>query len=111
LDRQTRHGVDDRDVALGCSLFHPLLKLVSYAAQRIPCHRVQLAVRIEKPDYSLRLLKRLDQTIQQNAVEATVVPIYAISVVLVKGVHGRPQLLRQGQHRSGYWSASNMAPP
>src|SRR6266567_1763340 len=53
--------LDDRDIALGCSLLHPLLKFVSDAAQRIPCHRVQLAIRIEEPDHPLRLLERLDQ--------------------------------------------------
>jgi hypothetical protein len=34
----------------------------------------------------------LNQPIQQNAVETAIVPMYAVSVVLVKGVHDRPPL-------------------
>jgi hypothetical protein len=48
-----------------------------------------LAVRIEEADDPLRLLERLNQPIQQNAVETTIMPTYAVLVVLIEGVHGR----------------------
>src|ERR1700730_10973655 len=106
----TIRRVEDRDIALGRSFFHPSLKFVRDAAQSVACHRVELAIRIEEPDHSLRLLERLNQSIQQNAVEAAIVPIYAIPVMLVEGVHDRPPLLYQDQDRSGYSRVSNMAP-
>ena len=77
-------------ISLGRSFLHPLLKFVSDAAQSVARHRVQLTIRIEEPDHSLRLLKRLNQSIYQNAVEAAIVPMYAVPVVLVEGVHDRP---------------------
>jgi hypothetical protein len=107
----TIRRVHDRNIALGRSFRHPALKFVSDAAQSVPRHRVELAVRIEEPDHPLRLLERLNQSIQQNAIEAAIVPIYAVPVVLVKGVHDRPPLLCQGQDRSSYSGSSNMAPP
>src|SRR3984893_2548929 len=70
----TIRRVEDRDIALGRSFFHPLLKFVRDAAQSVACHRVELAIRIEEPYHSLRLLERLNQSIQQNAVEAAIVP-------------------------------------
>jgi hypothetical protein len=45
---------------------HPALKLVSDGAQRGPCHRKDLSIRIEEADDPLRLLERLDQPIEQN---------------------------------------------
>ncbi len=43
----------------------------------------------EKTDDPLRLLERLNQPIQQNAVETTIMPMDAVPMVLVEGVHGR----------------------
>src|ERR1700736_2683142 len=37
-----------------------------------------------------------------NAVETAIMPIYAILVVLVEGVHDRPPLQCQDRDRSGY---------
>src|SRR3981081_3799740 len=50
-------------------------------------HRIKLTVRIEEADHSLRLLKRLNQPIQQDAVETTIMPVDATLMVLVEGVH------------------------
>src|SRR5215469_14934032 len=81
--------VDDRDAALRGSLFHPALKLVGDVAQGIPCYRVKLPIGVEEADHSLRLLERLYQPIQQNAVEAAIVPMDAVLVMLVERVHAR----------------------
>src|ERR1700730_16184943 len=62
-------------------------------------------------DDSLRLLEWLNQPIQQNAVETTIVPMYVVSVVLVEGVHDRPPLQCQDRDRSSYLWSSTMAPP
>jgi hypothetical protein len=43
-----------------------------------------LAIGVEEPDHPLRLLERLNQPIQQNAVETTIVPTDAVFVVLKK---------------------------
>jgi hypothetical protein len=40
-------------------------------------------------DDPLRLLERLDQPIEQNAVKTTIVPTDAVFVVLEEGVHDR----------------------
>jgi hypothetical protein len=48
-----------------------------------------VAIGFEKANDPLRLLERLNQPIQQNAVETTIMPMDAVLVVLVEGVHGR----------------------
>jgi hypothetical protein len=54
----------------------------------IGTHRILLPVRIEESDHSLRLLKRLNQTVQQPRVEAPVTETNSIFMIFVKGVHG-----------------------
>src|SRR5271165_1874769 len=56
-----------------------------------PAHRVQVSVGVEKPNAPLRLLKRLDQSVEQYPVEAAIVKANAVLVVLIEGVHGRPR--------------------
>src|SRR5215475_5068829 len=80
----------DRDIALRGPLGHPGLKLVSDVAQGGTCHWIDLSIRIEEADDPLRLLERLNQPIQQNAVETTIMPTDAIFVVLEEGIHDRP---------------------
>src|SRR5215475_1888274 len=102
----------DRDIALRGPLGHPGLKLVSDVAQGGTCHWIDLSIRIEEADDPLRLLERLNQPIQQNAVETTIMPTDAIFVVLEEGVHARPSGLPcYSRDRSGYLGPSNMAPP
>jgi hypothetical protein len=48
-----------------------------------------LSIRIEESNDPLRLLERLNQPIDQNAVKTTIVPTDAVFVVLEKGVHDR----------------------
>ena len=92
----------DRDIVLRGAFGHPALKLVSDGAQGGSRHRIDLSIRIEEADDPLRLLERLDQPIEQNAVKTTIVPTDAVFVVLEEGVHDRPQLPRRSRDRSGY---------
>jgi hypothetical protein len=61
-----------------------------------------LSIRAEEANDPLRLLERLDQPIEQNAVKTTIVPMDAVFVVLEEGVHDRPQLPCRSRDRSGY---------
>ena len=71
----------------------PVLKLSGNLVQYVPTHRILLPVRIED-DHSFRLLKRLNQTVEQQPVETPVAESDAIFVMFVKGVHG---ILLRGQ--------------
>ena len=51
----------------------------------------------EKADHPLGLLKRLDQAVEQDPVEAAIAEADAVLVVLVEGVHGRLPLIRSRQ--------------
>ncbi len=57
--------------------------------QYIPTNRVLLPERIEETDHSFRLLKGLNQTVEQQPVEAPVAESDAIFVMFEKGVHGK----------------------
>ena len=78
------------NVVLRRPRLQPLLKAIGDAMQGASAHRVQLSVGGEKPDHSLRLLKRLDQSVEQDPVEAAIVETNAIPVVLIERVHGKP---------------------
>jgi hypothetical protein len=49
-----------------------------------------VSVGVEKPNDPLRLLKRLDQSVEQDPIEAAIVKANAVLVVLIEGVHGSP---------------------
>ena len=66
------------------------MKVIGNAMQRVPAHRVYLPVGIEKPNHSFRLLKRLDQSVEQDPIEAAIAKADAGLVVLIEGVHGSP---------------------
>src|SRR5258706_4468497 len=66
---------------------------------------------MEEADDPSRLLKRLNQPIQQNAVETTIMPMDAVPVVLVERVHDRPRLQYQQRDTSGYPPSLTMASP
>jgi hypothetical protein len=70
------------------AVLDPVVILARNVSEKCSTYGIGLSADTEKPDYSLRLLKGLDDGVQQNAVEATVVENNAIFVVLVKGVHG-----------------------
>jgi hypothetical protein len=50
-------------------------------------HPLTLAIGIEKADYSLGLLKRLNQSIQKNPIKTTVGEFDAILVMFAEGIH------------------------
>jgi hypothetical protein len=60
-----------------------------------------MAIAIEEADDPLRLLKRLDQSIQQDAVETTMTPKDAVLVMLVNKFTPASCLQRQ-RKASGY---------
>jgi len=99
----------------GCTPFlgpvhDPVLELLGDIPQHIPAHGVLLPIGVEEANHPLRLLERLDQSVQQDSVEAAVTEANAIgpehspcpclsndkqrprrrpwSMMLVKGVHG-----------------------
>jgi len=55
--------------------------------KHVPAHRILLPVGVEETDYSFRLLKRLNQAVEQEPVEAPIAESDAIFVMFVKGVH------------------------
>jgi len=60
----------NRDVPFLRPPFQPALKLLGNVAQRVPAHRVKLPVGVEEADDALRLLERLNQPVQQDAIKA-----------------------------------------
>src|SRR5882724_6086354 len=88
---------DDWSVPLGRSLLHPDLKLFCSTAQDIAAHRIEVPVNVEKADHSLGLLKRLDEPVQQDAVETPIIEADAVLVMIVEGVHDRLLLLRNSR--------------
>jgi hypothetical protein len=72
----------------------PVLELPGNLAQHVAAYRIHLAVRVEEANHPLGLLEGLDQTVQQNSVEASIAELNVILVVLVKGVHGNLQCCR-----------------
>src|SRR2546428_3428880 len=67
---------------------HPVVKLCGNLAQDIPADRIEFPISTEETDDTLFLLKRLDETVEQNAVETAVMKSDVILVVLVERVHG-----------------------
>jgi hypothetical protein len=64
--------------------------------------RILLSIRVEESNDALGLLERLDQPVDQDAIEASIPETDAIVVMLVEGVHGRLQVLRSpGSMNSG----------
>src|SRR5271165_2845040 len=84
-------GFHNRDVPLFSPRLQPGLKLLGNAAQCIPAHWIQLPIRAEEANDALWLLERLNQSIQQDAVKATIVPTNTVLVVLEEGVHECPR--------------------
>ncbi len=78
------------NVVLRRPRLQPLLKAIGDAMQHASAHRIQVSIGVEKPDHSLRLLKRLDQSVEQDPVEAAIVETDAILMVLIEGVHEKP---------------------
>ena len=91
-------------------LHDPVLELPGGVPQHVAAHRILVSIGVEEAGHSFGLLERLDQSVQQDSVEAPVTAANAIgpqpsqrpylsndkqrsrrrlwSVMLVKGVHG-----------------------
>jgi hypothetical protein len=76
----------NRDVPLAGPRLQPGLELLGNPPQRVPAHWIELPIGVEEPNHPLRLLERLNQPIQQDAIKATIVPTNAVLVVLVERV-------------------------
>src|SRR6516162_7318372 len=85
----TLWSLDDRGVPLVGLSLHPDLKLVGGATQHVSADRIEVPIGIEEPDHSLGLLKRLDQSIEEYPIKASIAEPNAVLVMFVEGVHGR----------------------
>src|SRR5215510_2928449 len=70
------------------SIDDPVVELCRDLAQDIPADRIEVSIRTKETDDTLLLLKRLDESIEEDAIEAAVLKSYAILVRLVERVHG-----------------------
>src|SRR5262245_38313907 len=80
------------------SVLHPVLELVGDLRQGLSGHPLAVAVGVEETEHALRLLERLDQSIEQKSIEASIGELNAILVVLEKGVHGNLPGVRYLEH-------------
>jgi hypothetical protein len=72
----------------------PVLKLIGDAGEIGSGDAGTIAVGIEEPQDSFRLLKGLDQPVQQQPIKAAVPELDATLVMLEKGVHGTSSVVR-----------------
>src|SRR5438552_11122362 len=89
--------LDDWGIPSVGLFLHPVLELFGGAAQHISADRIDPPVGVEKADHPLGLLKRLDQAVEQDTVEAAIAEADTVPVMFVEGVHGRP-LVRADKH-------------
>jgi hypothetical protein len=68
-----------------------IVELVGNPGQDLPRDPRAIAVDVEEAEYALGLLEGLDQSVQQNPIEASIVELDAILVLFEKGVHGNLQ--------------------
>jgi hypothetical protein len=64
------------------------VKLCGNLAQDLPADRIEIPISTEETDDTFFLLKRLDETVEENAVETAVLKSDVILVMLVERVHG-----------------------
>ena len=65
------------------------MELISDSPQHVAADRILIPIRTEETHHSLGLLERLDQTVEQNAIKATISESNVIVVMLVESVHGK----------------------
>lgn len=73
-----------------------MLELLGDVAEHVATDGVLVAVRAEEPDDAFGLLERLEQAVEQHAIEAPIAETDVILVMLVEGVHA----VLQGGERS-----------
>src|SRR6202790_2098300 len=86
--------LQNRRVPLLGTVGHPVLVLVGNFVEKIACHPLSFPVGIEEADDAFGLLKRLDQSVQEQPVETTIGEANAILVMFEKGVHGTSSMVR-----------------
>jgi len=67
---------------------HPVPELIRDTRQKTACHALPSSIGIKETDHALRLLKWLNQTVEQQPVETTVAESDTILVMLAESVHG-----------------------
>jgi hypothetical protein len=65
----------------------PVVELCRNLAQDIPADRIEISIRAKETNHALLLLERLNDSVQQNAIETTVAESDAILVMLVESLH------------------------
>src|SRR5215470_7456972 len=83
-------GIHHRDFCVFRPAFQPLLEMVSDTLEQLPRDWIESPIGVEEANDPFRLLERLDQPVEQDPVEAAIVPANAIPVMFVECVHGRP---------------------
>src|SRR5215469_4888184 len=100
----TSRGFNDRRMPLKRAVLDPTLELRGNPAQEIAADRILLAIGAKEAHRPLRLLEGLNQTVEQDAIEAPIAKADAVLVMLEKGVHGIPRLVDSSKHI--LWTAS-----
>jgi hypothetical protein len=80
-------SLGNRDIPLVRPSFQPALKLLGNIPQHVPAHRVKLPVGVEEADDAFRLLERLNQPVQQDAIKA---PPWPLSPHSCRRLSGKP---------------------
>src|SRR5439155_18237983 len=66
----------------------PVVELCRNLAQHIPADGIEISIRAKETNHALLLLKRLDKSIEEDAIETSVLKSDVILVLLVESVHG-----------------------
>src|ERR1700674_2910079 len=85
----TLGNIEDGGAPFLGTVLHPAMELISDFPQHIPAYRILIPIRTEETYHSLGLLERLDQTVEQNPIKATISETNVILVMLVESVHGK----------------------
>ena len=80
------------------TVYDPVVKLLGNIAQKIAANPLALPIGIKEADDSLRLLKRLNQSVQKNAIKTTVGKFDVILMMFAEGVHCLLQVVRYQEH-------------
>src|SRR5215831_13382388 len=83
-------SLGNRDIPLLRPSFQPTLRLLGDVPQHVPAHRVKLPIGVEEADNAFRLLEKLNQPVQQDAIKAPALPSNVVPVMFVERVHERP---------------------
>ena len=78
----------DRSTPFLGSVLQPVLELIGDFRQGLPRYPFPFTIGIKEPEHALGLLERLDQTVQQDSIEASIPELDAMLMMLVEGVHG-----------------------